>query len=500
MKLFLKRLSTSNIDHSHSHTNSPFKEKIIESSCTEILKEYFTLDNSSKAKIRIIPLKKICRIINSIYFEVIDKIYFKKDKYKFDIEEPFIGLIELLLIYFNINFGLDSLAKKKFKEFIHSLLQNLENSRVTMFCKLLRLDMFAPIIEISSRSNIKNSTTKDLRQLMIVNNLERRKSTVISNLEKRKSMIFNNLERNSFMPSNLDYDQIFSDFVLRHIILIIQNIKVCEAIIRDSNLDDKYTVYIIYDKIKDILAATLFKLGLSDELKNKIHIFIIENNKTYIKNMKIKKVINFDDFLSLAKEILFIIWTDYNFYLNTIYKSMTLGTITHDGNTGTLVHNELNSSKLHGLSYFDFLVVTQYIFNTKISLDRLERLFRKAKNHDGVIDYRVFEKIIVENDLFDLSVFKSNFLKIEIDEIHNILHNLAEEVNNSASITIIDNIDSRIKYLQKDSNYNNSINEQMDKLTELSMQWKKKVVTYKDKEMTGKCLYFYLTYLTYLIY
>ena len=88
-----------------SNLNIPIVQisKSVAYSCIETVKEYFSYDKNALQKIKVMTINKLCRTINTIYFDLIEKVYFKKDKLKFDIDEPFIGLIELVLIYFNLD-------------------------------------------------------------------------------------------------------------------------------------------------------------------------------------------------------------------------------------------------------------------------------------------------------------------------------------------------------------------------------------------------------------
>ena len=213
--------------------------------------------------------------------------------------------------------------------------------------------------------------------------------------------------------------------------------------------------------------------------------------------MKIKKVINFDDFLYMAQDVLSVTWNEQYLYYNCIFKAMV--NINHKGQelTDTKPTAIMKPYETHkpgiGVIYFEFLIIIQYIFNNKIPINKLEKIFMQNKNNDGVIDYRLFEKIIVENELFDIYFFKNDFIKIDVADMHTILIDLSDDLNNSSTISIIDNIESRINTLLKNNNNKDigmqSIYEQLFNLVELTEQCKKKIMNYKHKDSTGIILF-----------
>ncbi len=78
--------------------------------------------------------KKLLKIINFIYFEVLSKIYFKNEEDWF--EEPFIDPSELSYIYFNSLFGVEKISVRKYVEFLLTCFShNKEVKRVQLFTK-----------------------------------------------------------------------------------------------------------------------------------------------------------------------------------------------------------------------------------------------------------------------------------------------------------------------------------------------------------------------------
>jgi len=254
----------------------------------------------------------------------------------------------------------------------------------------------------------------------------------------------------------------YPEFIIRQLIKLIQHIKVNEGMIRDSNLDEQNILYINYNKVNDILNETIYKFNLSHETKTKINNFIVENKVQYVRNMKNLKVINFDDFFDFMKEILIGIWNEQYKYYVTIYDSMTFGV-----------------TRL-GITYFELILVVQYAFNHKISMDKVDKLFKKFKNNDALINYKNFEKIIVDNELFDKEYFIEFFLKVNLDEIHNILSILSQEINTSSCFSILDHIQSKISLTQKEQSYRD-IKQKLNILTELLERLKNKIMKYQDR-------------------
>ena len=85
--IFIDKTSISSlIDLStRSNLNIPIVQisKSVAYSCIETVKEYFSYDKNALQKIKVMTINKLCRTINTIYFDLIEKVYFKKDKLKF---------------------------------------------------------------------------------------------------------------------------------------------------------------------------------------------------------------------------------------------------------------------------------------------------------------------------------------------------------------------------------------------------------------------------------
>jgi hypothetical protein len=106
-------------------------------------------------------------------------------------------------------------------------------------------------------------------------------------------------------------------------------------------------------------------------------------------------------------------------------------------------------------------------------------MFEKTKNSNQILDYKKFEKILVDNDSLNQEYFYKDFLKIGIDEIHNVLIILNNELNNSSAFSILDSFEARINLL-KDDNIYSEIKPKLLSLVEYISEVKKKIMTYNN--------------------
>lgn len=78
--------------------------------------------------------KKVMKIINSIYFQFLSKIYIKNEENWFD--EPFTDPSDLSYVYFSSLFGVEKISVRKYSEFLMTcFLYNKDLKRVQMFTK-----------------------------------------------------------------------------------------------------------------------------------------------------------------------------------------------------------------------------------------------------------------------------------------------------------------------------------------------------------------------------
>lgn len=81
-----------------------------------------------------ISLKKLLKIIDYIFFNYLSKIYIKNEDNWYD--EPFLEPCELLFTYFDSNFAIEKITKKKYAEFLQTCFFSLNKSkRIFVFIK-----------------------------------------------------------------------------------------------------------------------------------------------------------------------------------------------------------------------------------------------------------------------------------------------------------------------------------------------------------------------------
>jgi hypothetical protein len=261
--------------------NSPGKRTKIVKESAGIDKKYLTTSNykpiyqefyQNKGKIKVhISQKKVIKIINSIYFDYLEKIYFKTDKSTFDKDDDFLDFPEVMYIYFFQNFGLESLAKKKFLEFLQAVI-TMQNSskRIFIFGKLIR--------------------------------------------------IFNEkvFERNS-EKQNMKF--VFDIFVTRQILSLIQQFKINNCVLKSPD-ENNQTIYLIHAKLNEIILTQFQKFPVKQETKIKISSFLEKNKKTFTKNMKSFVVIDFDDLIELISDVLIDLKSIYARLLRSIFRAI----------------------------------------------------------------------------------------------------------------------------------------------------------------------------------
>jgi hypothetical protein len=389
--------------------------------------------NENKGKIKVnISAKKTVKMINSIYFDMIEKIYFKKEKLNFDNEDHFIDFGEILYIYFTQNFGLENLAKKKFLEFLQAI-SNFEAStkRIAIFSKLIQLHKNKNVSGIFEK-NVNGNKRASIRKASSVNNL--------INLSVPDEGLTNN-NNNNLIPNT---PQFYDIFVVRQILLFIQFSKINNLIIKSTD-DNSTTIYLLHTKLFDNILQVYSKFPLTNETKNKIHTFIDKNKKTYTKNMKIFPVVDFDDLIECISEILIELKAIYSKILKTVFSA-----IDYEGKSY--------------INLFEFLIVNQYLFAHKLSYDQVEAVFNRFKINENkyledTLPYEQFEVIAIEGDLLDIKSY-NEYLKISTNdrnELINVIKTLQDELKGSA-MSVIDDIMRRLSPIHNHHMYEKIIN------------------------------------------
>lgn len=211
--------------------------------------------------------KKTLKIVDAILFDWIEKMYFKKDKMNFDVDEVFLDFAEVPFVYFNNQFGLEALAKKKFSEFLQCLVNyNPQHKRIQLLYRLAQL----------------NKTEK----------------------------------------SEIKY---MSVFVIRQLILIIQQFKSSGCLIRNHLGDDdfeKAKIGLQFARVPEIVQNLLIKLPYNSDLKAKVNLYFEKNKITVSKNMRNYVFYDFDDFIDFYTTILLEIESYFTKYLRTIFNAV----------------------------------------------------------------------------------------------------------------------------------------------------------------------------------
>jgi hypothetical protein len=219
--------------------------------------------NTTKSKIPVkFPIKKVIKIINTIYFEMLEKIYFKKDQNNFELEEGHIEFPQVLSMYFIQSYGLDSLAKKKFLELLQAI-KNFESQskRISLFKKIIAID--------------KTAINKTF----------------------------------------------FDGFVTRHILILIQKLKYNKCFLKNKD-ENNNNIFVITNKLPEIISLILHKFGSKSDFNQNILNYIEMNKKAYTKNMKSYSIIDFDDFIEFVAKNFIILKNNFSENLKKIFSAL----------------------------------------------------------------------------------------------------------------------------------------------------------------------------------
>jgi hypothetical protein len=111
------------------------------------------------------------------------------------------------------------------------------------------------------------------------------------------------------------------------------------------------------------------------------------------------------------------------------------------------------------MTFFEFLIVNQYIFLSKLSFEEIENKYKKfskeGKNFVYKIDvllYDQFESFTIECDLLDDKIFDT-FMKLhDVSKLKSILYNIQEELKGSV-ISVFNEIYKRFQILAGSKDY-----------------------------------------------
>ena len=351
-----------------------------------IFKEFFS-SNTSNIKLNF-SIKKVIKIINLVYFEMIDNVYFKKDNLHFNKEERFIDFGEVVYYHFVKNFGIEKLVKKKYLAFIKALFEyERGQKRISIFIKLLQINKY------SSKARI-----------------TRRGSTALSGL-------------NVHPGSEIKY---YSVFVSRQLLLLIQFFKVNNYILKYFEEETNTSqIYVLYPKLYDNIILFVEKFKFSEIIKKGIFDFIEKNKFSVSKSLHL--VLDFDEIIE-AMSLCFIKYEmSYSKNLRIIYNSMTM-------------------NKEKELEEFEFISIHQFILNHKLPFSVIDKMFSSLKNNQDKLSFEAFETFIIELDCFDTEKFNTFINNLNIGQIQNLFENLKNEIQ-GGQVTIIEQFSRRIHSL-----------------------------------------------------
>ena len=88
-------------------------------------------------------LRKVLRNVDSILFDFIEQVYFRKEKLNFSKDERYLDFGEAVYFYFLKSFGVEKLVQKKYIAFLRGLFEyEKENGRVNIFLNLLQIKRY----------------------------------------------------------------------------------------------------------------------------------------------------------------------------------------------------------------------------------------------------------------------------------------------------------------------------------------------------------------------
>jgi hypothetical protein len=351
----------------------------------DLIKEFFYIKNTGKIKL-VLNGKKTLKIIDTILFEWIEKIYFKKDKLNFgENQEKFENILvsDIPLIYFNHHFGLESIARKKYFEFLLAVKKHSKtHKRINLFANLLKLMKVGETIE-------------------------------------ENSILFNN-------------------FIIKNIVLLIQHLKYNSLMVKPFNYEEdleKLHLAIYYTKLGEVASHLLQKLPNEEENKSKLSSFIEKNKYTFAINMRNYFVVDFDSFVDFYIKILHEVKEKYEILTESIFCSVNIeGKSNFDLLDFILVKQYLMRKSLSLINssnnFNNVLSIKEAVFqdNEQVDLEYLKNL---------VLDYELIdEKYIIE------------FLKISEEEISGVIMDLSMQLR-QGSINIFDKIIKRLKSIKQ---------------------------------------------------
>ena len=248
-------------------------------------------------------LRKVLRFVDSILFDFIEQVYFRKDKLKFSRDERYLDFGETVYFYFLKSFGVEKLVQKKYIAFLRGLFEyEKENGRVNIFLNLLQIKRY----EFD---------------------------------EKKKNYI-----RRSSTDNDYFYNY-YSNFISRQIILTIQFLRVNNFIVKVLSEQGIIVIYIKYQRLSESLISHFSNFHITQEIKEKINNGIEKNKKSVEKVMH--QVILFDKLIEILYNVFTIYEHKFTSTLRVIFHSFC-----HDEQLNKLEYLTLNEYLLgHKVNY-----------------------------------------------------------------------------------------------------------------------------------------------------
>jgi len=236
-----------------------FEIKEVKNDAIELIREF----KSSKVAYKVLILnKKVVKIINTIYFDLLEKQFTMNDNFDFmTSKEDLPEFCHLPLLYFNNNFNMESLAKRKFMEFLQAIVNNSENYK--------RISNFKDILQLNQPEHHKDV------------------------------------------------------FVSTQIIQMLHTFKKYNVYVNLSIYNENdVSINLNYKSITECMKKLLEKYPKADEIKISLQKFLFKNKKTKTIKYKIYEVVDFDDFMEFVLKLLKDISSNlfnYNNKLNNKY-------------------------------------------------------------------------------------------------------------------------------------------------------------------------------------
>eukprot|EP00340_Litonotus_pictus_P011399 CAMPEP_0170536754 /NCGR_PEP_ID=MMETSP0209-20121228/102323_1 /TAXON_ID=665100 ORGANISM="Litonotus pictus, Strain P1" /NCGR_SAMPLE_ID=MMETSP0209 /ASSEMBLY_ACC=CAM_ASM_000301 /LENGTH=1905 /DNA_ID=CAMNT_0010838155 /DNA_START=1313 /DNA_END=7029 /DNA_ORIENTATION=- len=339
---------------------------------------------SISAKIKVtLSLKKTLKIINTILFETVEQVFFKKDKVNLTDVEQNIYFEEVLRVYFINNFGLETLAKKKYLEFIKALeLYKYEHKRIGLFMRMVNVDFERERDRERKSTVVEGDKVKELKGYMRENTKKKKLQFNSSyNLEGSQAKfnsknsidtpLARNITKNNQMKtiskknlyslnSQIIYNsEKYDNFVIRQICIVIQMLKNSRCVIKSSpnSEDTSNNIYLSHSKMIEVIRNLQEKFKMNSQMRTNMDEFMDSSKHYYNIDMRNFYVIDFDRFIEFLSEILSEIVKIFSVDLVSVFKAVDI-------------------EEKGYLNYFDFLLCFQYLFKPGYSENTIKSMWK----------------------------------------------------------------------------------------------------------------------------